>query len=57
MIDELYKIFQYIDKDSQGHLSIENLTAFQQDVAVRENARVNKTDLNLIIAALLTNAV
>ena len=105
LLDELFKVFQYIDKDSRGHLSFEALGAFQADAAeckylalttldkfyrwkmtfrvpvkvfccklliikapsnlqrvlcffcIVVNARVNKTDLNLVVATLVTNAV
>lgn len=55
-IDEVHKVFQFIDKDSKGFLPVDSVLAMYNDIAVKVQARSTKADANLIIAALITNA-
>ena len=55
-IDEVHKVFQFIDKESKGFLPVESVLAMYSDISAEVQARSNKADANLVVAALITNA-
>ncbi|CDW88478.1 UNKNOWN [Stylonychia lemnae] len=51
LVDEIHKLFQFIDQDSKGYVTVEEILEFQHNLAKKEEIKLTKGDENQIISS------
>eukprot|EP00347_Sterkiella_histriomuscorum_P022084 403331737 len=49
LVDEMHKLFQFIDEDSKGYLTVEEILTFQLNLARKEEIKLTKMDESQLI--------